>query len=280
MRLARHQIADLNIQRYVDLDRGQLIGHERRVAMFFKLGGQRLGAADRQARDLVEVVIEAFDAAFDAVEQAARSLLADPGYTGNVIDFVAHQREEVDDQLRADAELVLHAFDVIDATGHGVDQGDMRADQLGHVLVASGDDHVALERGTLPRQCSNHVVRLDAFNAQQWHTQRTHTGMQRLDLATQVVGHRWTMGLVFSEQRVSEGRALGVENHREGAVRILPTQRQQHVQHALHGAGGLAGRGGQRRQGVEGAVEVGRTVHQNEGRLAHEQDQPFRRVRS
>ncbi len=280
VRLAGHQVGHLHIQRHIDLDRRQLVGHEGRLAVLLQLGPQGLGATNRQRRDLVELVIEPLESAGNAVKQAAGGFFADAGHTGDVVDLVAHQREEIDDQLRTDAKLGAHALDVVDAAGHGVDQGDVRADQLRHVLVAGGNHHVAPQRRALACQSANHVIRLDPLDAEQRQAQRAHAGMQRLDLAAQIIRHRRAVGFVFGEQLVAEGRALGIEDHGEGAVRILPAQRQQHVQHALHRAGRFAGGGGQRRQGVEGAVKVGRTVHQNEGRLTHERDQPFRRAPS
>ena len=238
------------------------------------------GLFELQPGDLVKVLVEPLEPARDAVEQATCRLLAHAWHARNVVDLVAHQREEVDDQLGPDTELGFHTLDVIDAAGHGVDQGDVRADQLGHVLVAGGDHHITAQRRALPRQGADDVVGLDPFHTQQRQPQCTDAGMQRLDLHAQVVGHRRAVRLVVLEQRVAKGRTLGVENHGERAVRILPAQAQQHIQHTLDRTGRLAGRGGQRRQRVEGAIEVGRTVHQDEGGLAHERNQPFRRARS
>ncbi|MNT37499.1 hypothetical protein D3C72_1736380 [compost metagenome] len=140
----------------------------------------------------------------------------------------------------------------------------MAVDQLGHVLVAGGNHHRALGRGARARQGADHVVGLHPLDAQQRQAEGLDAGVQRLDLHAQVVRHRWAVRLVVLEQLVAEGRPLGVEHHREGAVRVLAAQRQQHVQHALHRTGGQAVRGVQRRQGVEGAVQVGGTVHQDE----------------
>ena len=186
-----------------------------------------------------------------------------PGTPG-MLSTLSPISARVDDQFRADAELGLHALDVIDAAGHGVDQGDVRADQLGHVLVAGGDHHITAQRRALPRQGADDVVCLDPFHAQQRQPQCTDAGMQRLDLRA---GRRASAGGATCSSRTArrEGRTLGIENHCERAVRILPAQAKQHVQHTLDRTGRLAGRGGQRRQRVGGAVQVGRTVHQDEG---------------
>ena len=254
IRLARMQRVDLDIQRYVGLDGRQLIGQVSHLAMLFELGRQALGAANRQLGHLVEVGIDHVEATADTNQQAERGFFTHTGHAGNVVDLVAHQRQVIDDQLRPDTEFLFHAIGVVDASGHGVDQRNVRADQLRHVLVAGGDDHVALFPGRLTRQSTDHVIGLHAFDAQQRQAEGTHAGMQRLDLDAQLVRHGRTIGLVLGEQLIAEGAALGVEDHGKRAVRVLLAQALEHVQHALDRSGGHAPGGGQRRQGVEGAV--------------------------
>ncbi len=279
IRFAAHQGINFDIQGHVDLDGSQLIRQERRVAVLFQLGRQGLGAANGQCRDLVQVGIQVAEATADTGKQAHRGFFAHPRYTGDVVDLVAHQRQEVDDMFRADAKFLVHASHVQHASGHGVDQGNVPVHQLRHVLVTGRDDHRAAQRGAAARQGADHVVGLDPLDAQQRVAQRLDAGVQRLDLHPQVVRHAWAVGLVFGEHGIAEGATLGVEHHREQAVGVLLAQALEHVQHPLHRAGRHAFGGSQRRQRVEGAVQVGGTVHQDEGRLAHEQNQPFRRVR-
>ncbi|MNO98274.1 hypothetical protein D3C76_900150 [compost metagenome] len=277
--LAADQRLDFDIQRHVELDGGQLIGQERRLTVLFKLGRQGLGAADAQGRHLVEVVVDVAQAATNTCQQAGSGLLAHARHAGDVVDLVAHQGEEIDDVLRADTKLFVHPGNIHHATGHGVDQGDMPVHQLRHVLVAGRNDDRAALRRTAARQGADHIVGLHALDAQQRVAQGLDAGMQRFDLHPQVVRHARAVGLVLGEHGIAEGTALGVEHHRKQAVGVLLAQALEHVQHTLHRAGRHALGGGQRRQCVESAVEVGGTVHQDEGRLAHEQNQPFRRVR-
>src|SRR5690606_12331878 len=85
----------------------------------------------------------------------------------------------------------------------------------------------------------------------------------RLDLRAQVVGHRRARGLVLGIHVVAEGLAWRVED--EGDVFGLFLQvRAQHVGHAEQRPGRLAGGVAQRRQRVEGAVEVGGAVDQDQ----------------
>ncbi|MNF56100.1 hypothetical protein D3C84_375800 [compost metagenome] len=158
--------------------------------------------------------------------------------------------------LRTDTKFLLHASDIHHTSGHGIDQRNVPVDQLCHVLVASGNDHRAAGRGTAARQGADHVVGFDAIDTQQRVAERPHTGMQRLDLHPQVIRHARAVGLVFGKQLIAKGTALGVEHHREQAVRVLLAQAFEHVQHALDGAGGQPLGRGQRRQRVKGAVQV------------------------
>ncbi|MCY1403296.1 hypothetical protein D9M71_184720 [compost metagenome] len=135
--------------------------------MLFKLGRQGLGSANWQARDLVEVGVEHVQATFDAQQQADSGLFADTGHAGNVVDLVAHQREEVDDVLRTDTKFLLHASNIHHASGHGIDQRNVPVDQLRHVLVTRGNDHRAACCGAAACQGTDDIVSLDTVNAEQ-----------------------------------------------------------------------------------------------------------------
>src|SRR5690606_22421541 len=195
----------------------------------------------------------------------------------DVVDGVAHQRQQVDDARGRHAELGDDRLVAVQlAAAHGVDQLDAaaageRLHQLCEVLVACGDGDVAALARRLQRQGADDVVGLDPGDAQHREAERLHDVAHRLDLRAQVVGHRRAVGLVLGIQVVAEGLAGGVE-HEGGAVRLLLERGAQHVDHPEQRAGGLAGGVGQRRQRVEGAVQVGRAVDQDEavrGPLGH-----------
>ena len=263
------QIVEAHRQLAVGFDGGQLVGEERQVAVLLELLRQGLGTAEAELLDLLQVRIDRLEATAHALQQAQRGLLAHAGHAGNVVDLVAHQRQEVDDQLGGQAELRLHPFHIQGLVLHGVDQGDMGVDQLGHVLVAGGDHGVAPRLGGPAGQGADDVVGLHPLDAEQRQAQRLHAGVQRRHLGAQVVGHGRTMGLVRLEQLVPEGLARSVEDHRHGAVRIVLDQPLEHVEHTLDGTGGLAVGGGQRREGVKGAVEIGGTVDEYDGGIGH-----------
>src|SRR5690606_28693454 len=90
--------------------------------------------------------------------------LVDPG---DVVHLVAHQGQIVDDLLRGDTEFFHHAVAVHAGFSHGIDQGDMVAYQLGHVLVAGGNDDVDALASGLMGQGADDIVRLHLRNDQQ-----------------------------------------------------------------------------------------------------------------
>jgi hypothetical protein len=199
-------------------------------------------------------------------EPLGRGLRADLVDARDVVRAVADQREVVDDLLGPDVELRLHAVAVVDAAAHRVDQRDAAVDQLRHVLVAGGDQHRAARGGGAPRQRADHVVGLDAGQAQQRQPERLDRLEQRLHLRAQVVGHRRPVRLVLGEQLVAEGLARRVEHDRDARRVVVLQELLQHVDHAVDRAGRLAARVGERRQRVERAVEIGGAVDEHEVR--------------
>jgi hypothetical protein len=92
-----------------------------------------------------------------------------------------------------DIEFRLHAVAVEHAAGHRVDQRYALADQLRHVLVAGGDQHLLAVSSSTARERADDVVGFDAADAQQRQALGLHQRQQRFDLRAQVVGHRRAM---------------------------------------------------------------------------------------
>lgn len=181
----------------------------------------------------------------------------------HVVDRVAHQRQQVDDLIGAHAELVHHRrVGIHAAAGHGIDQLDTRAHQLGEVLVAGGDGHLQVLRQALQRKRADHIVGFHAGDAQDADAQRFDDAAHRLDLAAQLIGHRRAVGLVLVVQVITEGLAGRIDHERD-VGRALLQRRTQHVDHAEQRAGGLTLCIGQGRQRVERAVQVTGPVDQD-----------------
>ena len=192
-----------------------------------------------------------------------RSLGAALGHAGYVVDAVAGKRQEVDDLLRSHAELGEYAIAAHHRVTHGVDQGDLVADQLRHVLVAGRDQHFDAFRLRLHGEGADHVVRLDPGNAQDREPQRADDGQHGLHLRAQVVRHRRPIGLVLVVKFVAERLAGRIADKRE-IGRCLLQGCSEHVDDAEQCAGGFTVRVGQWRQRVECPVKIGGTVDENE----------------
>ena len=230
----------------------------------------------RRAQAFADLAFDAILVLQQAVERAVlveplcRRLRADLRHAGNVVRGVADEREVVDDLFGVDVELELDAGPVEGRVRHGVDERDVLVDQLRHVLVAGRDQHLqARVHGTLCERADD-VVCLDTCNSQQRQAERLHGVDQRLDLGAKVVRHRRPVRLVLREQLVAKRLAGRIEHDGDELRVLLALHAQQHVEHAEHGTRRLPARICQRRQRVEGPVQVGRAVHEHQcARINH-----------
>ncbi len=198
-----------------------------------------------------------------------RRLGADLVHAGHVVHRVAYQGEVIDDTIWGNAELLLHPGGVEHLVAHGVDQSDVVVDELGHVLVARGNQGAYALCVRPHGQGTDHVVGLHSRHLQQRPAHQPHSLVNRLDLRHQVGRHRRTLRLVLVVHGVAECRPLGVEHAGRVAIalghRILLAQAPQHGHHAVERPGGLAFGPAQIGHGVEGAVEIAGTIHQQQG---------------
>ncbi len=196
-------------------------------------------------------------------------------YAGNVVRAVADEREVVDDLLGQHVELRLDAGAIELGVEHRVDAGDAVVDELRHVLVARRDhDLEPIGRRAFGERADD-VVGFDALDPEQRQTESWNRFDQRLDLGAQIVRHRRPMRLVFLEEFVTESPPRRVEHDRDELRVLVLEELVQHVEHAKHGSGRHARLGREWRQGVKGAVEVGRAVYQPElAGLAHRVQPP------
>ena len=117
---------------------------------------------------------------------------------------------------------------------HGIDQRDMRIDQLRHVLVAGRNDCSACSRvRPVSPACRSHhpPPRLPrSASASPLHDAL----MQRLDLRRQIVRHGRAVRLVLRIQVVAESLAFCIEY--AGAIMglVILVQTAQHVEHAVN----------------------------------------------
>ncbi len=129
----------------------------------------------------------------------------------------------------------------------------MRSDELREILVARRDDDVDAVRRGLQSERADHVVGLDAVDAQLRKAERVDELPHRRDLRDEFVRHRCAMRLVLGVEIIAECPARRVNDERD-VVGLRLERRAQHIDHAEQGAGRLAAAVGQRRQRVKRTI--------------------------
>ena len=162
-------------------------------------------------------------------------------------------------------------FVVEDVVGHPaavVQHLDVRIlDQLEGVPVAGDDDHVHPLGGACGGQGGDHVVGLDALDAQLRHLH----GLQHLPderhLGGEQVRGLLAARLVLRVEVVAERAGRRVEGHRQVLGLLVGEQFHEHRREPEHRVGHRAGLGGQvGGEGVEGPVGQGVAVEEDERR--------------
>ena len=159
------------------------------------------------------------------------------GNAGNVIGAIANQRQIINDLLRVYLKFGFYALTIQTRAGHGIDQTDMRVDQLRHILVASGDQHGNVLSCGLYGKRTDHVIRFNTIDTQHGQSHRLYQIQQGLGLRTQVVWHRWSMCLVLFEQLITKGFAGRIKYHGNQIRFFFLDQLVQHVGHTQQRAG-------------------------------------------
>ena len=170
--------------------------------------------------------------------------------------------------FRVHAELFKHGVPSHDCVFHGVHQANFVIDQLGHVFVARGHNHLieALLKRHLS-QGTNHIVRL---NTRLHHDGPTHGPghfMNVGDLSGKVLRHAGPVRLVFGVNVVTKGFTRRIEHTGDtigGDIVsvVICTQASKHVNHAVNGTSGLACAVSQIGHGMKGTVQVARPINQ------------------
>ena len=140
-------------------------------------------------------------------DQVPRTLLADPRHALDVVDRVAHQRQDVDDLARRNAELLLHALGVVPrpVVARVVDLHSV-VDELEEVLVAGHDRDLEAGGDGLRRQRSDHVVGFEPLVGEDRYAERLARLVDPRNLLGEIRRHRRAVGLVVRRHFRSEGR--------------------------------------------------------------------------
>ena len=162
------------------------------------------------------------------LQQLAGRLLADAGHAGHVVHAVADQHLEVDHLLRRDAPFPLQRIAVEDLLLAQVVDLDAVRQELPAVLVVAANEHVQAAGRPGAGERGNHVVGLEALDAQDGQAQgRQHLVDQR-DLGTHRIGHRAALGLVGRVDAVAERLARWVK-HDDQVARLAVLAQKEHV---------------------------------------------------
>ena len=216
----------------------QGVGHRSVVPLRLELGCHIFGSTKVQACDLVQVGIDVIHAA-QPLQQCQGGFLPDTRHTGNIVHLVAHQGQKIDDQLRGNAKLLQHPRLIHDSFSHGVNQRHMRVNQLGHILIARGDNHIEALLTGLTRQGANHIIGLHPGFTNKGQAHGFDNFVYGLDLLAQLIGHGRTVCFVIRIHVIPEGFSLGVKNSHQRALGVVLLQPPEHIDHALDRPGRL-----------------------------------------
>jgi hypothetical protein len=126
-------------------------------------------------------------------------------YAGDIIRRVSYQGQVIDYALRRNAELRDNAFPVELFIAHSIDQGNVVAHQLSHILVAGRNHRIDSLGSSRGRQRADYIVGLDPLDHQDRPTQDAYGFMDRLDLLDQILGHCGSRCLVVWINIISKG---------------------------------------------------------------------------
>src|SRR5690242_3148888 len=165
--------------------------------------GEFLGAANFRPLELIEPGKQGIKRAI-VLDEAARSLFANPGNTLDIVNLFAHQGHYVDQHARFAAEAIAHFAQARAFTIHRAPQRDTRRDELHEILVARDNHGVEAVARTTCGERADNVIGLVAIDYQTRDTEQVDRAKDIRNLLQQVVRRFHTIGLVGFEQIVAE----------------------------------------------------------------------------
>ncbi len=251
------EFADTNPGLAIELDGRQLVRH-----------GQKFQRFAQVLTDFTLEFIRIRDYAIEVTilrNPLGRCLWPYFRYAGNIIRGITHECEVINNLVRAHLEFFDHGGFVHVMIIHGVDQADVGIDQLRHVLVSGGNQHLIALFDGFPAHGADNVVRLHSFNADQRQAARPDNRVQWFDLLAQVVRHGRAICLVLRVDVVAEGLALGIEDHANLVGLLILDQLAQHVEYEINDLGRFLIGAPQIRTGhVVGTKQVRAAVNQQQ----------------
>ena len=148
----------------------------------------------------------------ELLDEQGRGLRADPGDSGDIVDAVAHQREDIADLFGWHSELFDHLVDPDPAVVHRVEHVDVAVDQLHQILVRADDGHLPAGELGGGAIAGDDVVGLEPGLLDARDRKGASGGSDEWKLGDQILGRRRPVGLVLVVHLIAEGRCRGIEN--------------------------------------------------------------------
>ena len=207
-------------------------------------------------------------------DQFTRAFLADARHAFDVVDRVAHQREDIDDLLGRDAEFLAHAGRVIPRTFvPRVEDAEAVVHELEEVLVHRHDRDVESGCSSLGRQRSDDIVGFEPLGVENRNAKRFAGGVHDGNLHSELVGHRRAIGFVVLHEIVAERPAGEVEGSGDVFRFVVGDQLPEHRDEDVDGVGrhsrGVAQHAAVRRSNrrMKGPIHLRTAVDEVEERL-------------
>ena len=159
-------------------------------------------------------------------DQLDRGLFTDAGNAGQVVGRIALEAAIVRQLARFEIEACAHGGGIVaQHAAHARAHGDRRpvVDDLQEIVVARHHDRLRAVALRLGRERGDNVVRLFAFHVHHRNVVDFEHAPHERELRTQIVGHRFALGLVGLEDREARGGQPAVET-RDHVRRFLVGQ--------------------------------------------------------
>ena len=174
-------------------------------------------------------------------EQDRRRLRADSRHARNVVDRIAHQGEEIGDLLRMHAEALFDPLHVPALVTGKIPLFDRLTDQLPEILVGRDDDRRTIMSSERTDRAADQIVGLVAGVGEHGQAQRRGYLLAIGELADQLGGRQFAIGLVVRIDRIAKGtgqRFIEADRRmgRFGAFEEI----QQEAGKAMHGIDRMA----------------------------------------